>query len=1580
MTSASSQMEGYTLSSVIDKYWQKHREGEVSTCDLDVSSKGLPSTTLHSDANAAAEEKAGDSAARAHHSANHTISFNGSAGDENVWSAVNRGPRRNDSMDQDHAGSGRQRGSSMTRDHVTTDHQQMEERVPAQESISSEHMDFRYEGTAYNACHEASGSPFTEAQGSGFERDAPTIKSPSPMLESKNSASSSSQPDQISPHDIAEHTSVGASAHWSGALDESRTRPRHSAKWSSFRPSHDGNTQVPPLEAVRAGNPIVHERAQRRWSILRDRVLPDSTKNIGPNPSLGRSTALASTMIASVPVTTELWAGQLPVMILKTWLDRDEDGRRAVPVLLGNLRFRVGDSVGLQPDNQATGKEMFKIECEYGDGAVKWVIFRELRDFLSLHAHYKAASLGSKVPSFRSARRLDIPDFPKISIPYLNRLGGRDAKDKPKFKDNGRAEYAESSRSALQRYLVDLIRAVIFRPESNRLCKFFELSALTLALAPTGGFQGKAGFLKMPGSNASRRANQPGLTPASWIANRAPKWFIVRDSYFVATEGPESSDIYDVFLIDSDFTIERPKRVYRTGFSLISGKATRHDPKQTTRINQRPGLEAVDPDNPLDMDLVASSGEDQTRALDIANEEGENEASHHTFFISNSQRKLKLIAKNARVMHQFIVSMERIAAQSVWASRNRFDSFAPLRLNVAAQWLVDGRDYFWNLSRALNMAKNTIYIHDWWVSPELYLRRPGDERYRLDHLLRRKAEEGVKIFVIIYNEVSDKTTPVDSIYTKKTLSNLHPDILVQRSPSHFQTGTFYWSHHEKLCVIDDTIAYMGGLDLCYGRWDTSQHVLTDEDYTEPDGAKGPIWRGKDYANERVMEYAELNKPFEDMFDRSRVPRMPWHDVGLQLVGQPARDLCRHFIQRWNLLIRTKNHKRRMPFLLPPPEFTQRELSELKLRGTCEVQICRSVGPWSMSTLTKVEHSIQNAYCKSIEASEHFIYIENQFFITSTTVDGIKIQNGIGDALVERIIRAHRQAVKWRACIVIPLLPGYTFPIDSDKASSVRLIVECQNRTICRGTQSIFSRLRKEGIDPDEYITFFSLRGWGKFKNGALTTEQVYIHGKTMIVDDRLVICGSANINERSQRGDRDSELVAVIRDTDMVDGVMGGRPFKVGRFAHTLRMRLMREHVGIDVDAIEEDQLLARQPVAEDEDEIEVWDPDDEQQDGDVSRGITQVKKRTARDRLVRTVESGFSSLTKGVSENVISNVSKGFGRMTHPAVAVLGGDTIAGPHMAAVGERSDTRCDGERPGFASSAVKTLEEKAILERRPSPAHGNAQSSCSIPKIDGASTRIEEENVASHGSVGRPVRHGEEAVTRTPTAHSHDDDAHERLEVMAADTPFSRSADRAADTAQTTLRKNLVADAGVWSSRMTMRTPEILPERFNDPLDDKFWKDMWIAVAVHNTEIYRKVFRCIPDDLVTTWEAYKAFVSHAEKFNHRPEDATGVSQVESTKAAQQGFGTNGLGGAGSAGAHTDRPNRGDNAMGSESTDPIQRASGDDVWTDREIEEMENLLYETRGHLVLYSTRFLEAEDLANNFLFNSDKILPLPIYD
>ncbi|AAW43231.2 conserved hypothetical protein [Cryptococcus deneoformans JEC21] len=1444
---------------------------------------------------------------------------------------------------------------------------------------------------------------------------------------------------------------------WRSALQQSgaggkEKKKAASSRFSSFR---GDEVTMGESEAEDSGPGTPTEAAQKRWSMLRHRIMP-SRSSFGGNPNgptPGKVSALAPTVIASVPVTIELFAGQLPVMILKTWIDRDEDGRKAVPVLLGNLRFRVGDSVGLRQGNEATGKEMFKVECEYGDGAVKWVIFRELRDFLSLHAHYKAANFGTSVAGLRSARRVEIPDFPRMSIPYLNKFertsGG---KDKEKLKHIGKAEYAQASRDALQQYLVELIRAVIFRPESNRLCRFFELSALTLALAPRGGFQGKTGFLKIPGSNVSRRANQPGLTPQSWKASKEPKWFIVRDTYCVATDGPETTDFYDVFLFDSDFTIIRPKRYYRQGINILSGHAAvRHIKlKNGSDTNNNINIpERVDTDNPFSREIIVRSGEGQGSKAHNMHDETEHEASQHTFYIVNSQRKLKLVAKNARQMHQFIVSMERIASQCVWTKRNRFDSFAPLRVNVAAQWLVDGRDYFWNLSRAINMAKDRIYIHDWWISPELYLRRPGDERYRLDNLLKRKAEDGVKVFIIIYNEVSDKTTPVDSQYTKRTLMDLHPNIMIQRSPSHFQTGTFYWSHHEKLCVIDETIAFMGGLDLCYGRWDTPQHVLIDDEFTEPDGPNGPVWRGKDYANERVMEYTNLDKPFEDMFDRTKVPRMPWHDVGLQIVGQPARDLCRHFVQRWNLLIRTKNHKRRMPFLLPAADFTEPELQDLKLQGTCEVQICRSVGPWSMGTSTKIEHSIQNAYCKSIETSEHFVYIENQFFITSTIVDGVAIENGIGNSLVNRIIRAHKEGQDWRACIVIPLLPGYTYPLDSNEASSVRLILECQNRTISRGTSSIFSRLRNEGIDPDDYITFFSLRGWSKFRTGVLTSEQVYIHGKTMIVDDRLVLCGSANINERSQRGDRDSELLAVIRDTDMIDGIMAGRPYKVGRFAHTLRVRLMREHVGVDVDALDEEHLMSREPVVE-VDEMEIWDPDDEQQsENEGGDGITQVKKRAAKERLMDTFSTGLASVTKGISENAISSIKKTADKVIHPVAVVASGQTAAHDQfdVGDPSERKDYQPEGKTStGFASSMVPTLEEKTISQRRPSAQHANGKplfdlqeehdqqggqdvgqtkskeegeesSAAEVPrKTKEHATLLDEDSIAQKSGIPRlQIGSSDKELFGSPanTYDSNDDSPMPGTEREAEDEGRGTKEGQTTLQARKILRKHLNASVQVSPWSMPSPTPDINPNRFHDPLDGRFWKNVWVATAVHNTEIFRKVFRCVPDDFVTSWAQYKAFANHAEKFNKEPENVAQGGSDEPVKVTHDGPGTHGAGGGGSGGGQigTMLRDKGSNrsetigsdvvngrpkdrlglgavsrssTKGEESKREAERekkpSQPEEAWAEWERDEMEKLLNEVRGHLVIYPTRFLEAEDLANNFLFNSDKILPLPIYD
>ncbi|KAF9013434.1 hypothetical protein BDQ17DRAFT_1343417 [Cyathus striatus] len=1365
-----------------------------------------------------------------------------------------------------------------------------------------------------------------------------------------------------------------------------------------------------------------NKAGKAKWAKLRSLMpkIVHSNEPILPGPSMVTSQA--------VNITDELITGGLATLMLRLWMERDEKGLRRVPVLFHRLRIRISDS--LHPMHGH--KSVFRIECEYANGAARWVIYRQLRDFLSLHTHYTISNAYNRNVE-------NMPEFPKTSIPYFKFL--REKNDQV-----GRADFARLQREELETYLINLIRAVMFHPSSNRLAGFLEISALSMALAQSGGAQYKGGYLHIESPG-----NGPGFgrKSASWKSKREARWCAVRESYIVAMESPAELTVWDVFLIDSDFRIERPKRYYRQPLNSllhategqlqgegehggdghlhlhlpiihhsnddqdrrsvigsIKSRVSRilHLDSHSAKTFNKPeenghaendNLDArslqssssgssgpslpprqrtpmLDPSvnvNPIVRDGEHSNANDQQQKK---KKKSDADVSKHTFYIVNSQMRLKLFAKTERQMLQWITALEKMAEASHYMGKNRFDSFAPIRLNVAAQWLVDGRDYFWNLSRAILLAKECIYIHDWWLSPELLMRRPGKERYRLDRLLERKAKEGVKIYIILYQEVSNRTTPTDSNYAKQRLSSLHPNVMVQRSPSHFQTGTFYWAHHEKLCVIDQAIAFMGGLDLCFGRWDTAQHVLTDD----VDGSEQPeIWPGKDYSNPRIADFCNLNKPEEDMYDRSKIPRMPWHDVGMQIVGQPARDLARHFVQRWNYLLRIKNHSRVMPFLLPPPEFRPGELTRMGLTGTCELQICRSCGPWSMGTSGKIEHSIQNAYLKAIQMSEHFVYIENQFFITSTVVNDVKVENNIGDAIVHRIIRAHRDGTPWKCCIVIPLLPGFTFPVDHSDASAIRIILECQNRTIARGPNSIFSRLRKEGINPDDYISVFSLRNWAKLRGEVLTTEQVYIHGKVCIVDDRLAIIGSANINERSQRGDRDSELAAIIRDTDMMDCTMAGRPFQVGRFAHTLRVRLMREHVGVDVDALDEENLMANEPREPEYEQQEPWDPESEQAYGQ-SSGVTRIKKsqqHTAAGVLAGAALDSANQALHASGEATSTSAAKVKRKLglAHNSVAQNADDETLR------GERKDFEPGGhEETGFASSVVPTIEEEILMRQdvldkgaiAPERAREReGMSSIRLPK-EKDDEEPEEKRTEDGELYGAP------AGVESPLS----DDRPHRSE---------NTEDDQATRARSTIRKQLNSKLGSkWN--VNILRPQINPNSFEDPIRDAFWIDVWKASASFNTEIYRKVFHAIPDDIITTWKQYKEFVAHHERLNKPVRDgASGepVARVPSETGDDSAPGresTSAADGDAVSDSHGEEGEKFADSSAPESQEPKARkgAKGVEPYEKWERDEMERLLGELNGHLVVYPTRFLEGEDIANNFLFNADRLLPLPIYN
>ncbi|KAG0154796.1 hypothetical protein PDIDSM_366 [Penicillium digitatum] len=1363
----------------------------------------------------------------------------------------------------------------------------------------------------------------------------------------------------------------------------------------------------------------------------------------------------------SAELLAELASAVPAALILASAFQRDEHGSRRIPILLEQLKVRVTDS---RIDSHSGDRHLvFRIDMEYGSGMtrMKWIIFRTLRDFANLHLKYKLHLGTQKYIQLRTSENSpSLPRFPRSAFPYMRGVRGLESEFEDEDEEGGyetgaegmsgterpptkkkqnqlphqprvsgplarrkssitdqegdsaagpssthegvsgarKETYPGKQRKKLEVYLQKMIRFLIFRADSNRLCKFLELSALGVRLAAEGSYHGKEGFLIIQSSKGLdfRKALNPSLVKK----RHSPKWFLVRHSYVVCVDSPEEMNIYDVFLVDAHFKIQTPKLSLR---------------KQ----------------NPKDL---AQSAKQSAR-----------HPQHHTLRLENSERKLKLLARNERQLQQFEDSIRFMVANTPWLHPNRFDSFAPVRLNCFAQWLVDARDYMWVVSRAINQAKDVIYIHDWWLSPELYMRRPAaiSQKWRLDRLLQQKAREGVKVFVIMYRNINS-AIPIDSEYSKFSLLDLHPNIFVQRSPNQFRQNTFFWAHHEKLCLIDHTIAFVGGIDLCFGRWDTPQHPLTDDKPTGFETTDGPkdadhcqLWPGKDYSNPRIQDFYDLDKPYEEMYDRNVVPRMPWHDISMHVVGQPARDLTRHFVQRWNYILRQRKPTRPTPFLLPPPDFNPADLEALGLDGTCEVQILRSSSMWSTGTPDVVEHSIMNAYVKLIEESDHFVYIENQFFISTCEIDGRKIENLIGDALVERIVRAAKNEEAWRAVVVIPLMPGFQNTVDSEGGTSVRLIMQCQYRSICRGETSIFGRLRALGIEPEDYIQFYSLRTWGKIgPQKALVTEQLYIHAKCMVVDDRAAIIGSANINERSMLGSRDSEVASIVRDTDMIMSSMNGKPYLVGRFPHTLRMRLMREHLGIDVDELmehdfaTEEELRKIQVAEESEHPVE-----NSERRNSASSAIERQEEREMVERRHRVQDEFLSRSEEMYSFNHDVDWERG-GNPNLKSNRKLTAD----PRVT---ENPDHRKDVEGDGADNLAVAA--QAGLVVGRDSEIEPNGREALVSPIAPEGKGTIERPK----SSQQKPPQTPSTRKDRRPGSPS---ETNPKSEILAH-TPSQSSQGHGVNGSSS--RESETAGTGLKMPKEENETPKhnhpsvpdlkrifIDNDCMRDPIIDGFLLDTWQAVAEQNTKIYRSVFRCMPDSEVKNWKEYKEYATYGERFaemqSHQSQANLNKNKValpqlmsfitpkaegpqadpKSPQTIDEKVGSGNEAGRPQSeqlakqqtlpftdekaahktesdpGLLANVPNGGtsdEKAVNLNSTSQSRRrrrrattigSKRDPHGTDEYLDKghAEDLLNNTQGHLIMWPYDWLEKEEQGGNWLYALDQISPLELYN
>lgn len=1280
-------------------------------------------------------------------------------------------------------------------------------------------------------------------------------------------------------------------------------RPRYIRAKSSNAHFEDPETSAPSAIARLA---IRTQNNLRMWYLRRSQA--GASRRRSENDQL-REIEKSQLLFAQIFAVTPM------VLISASALQAEEGVEKKVPVILQQLSIKVVEEKAKHYRN------MVRIQLEYGSGLalVKWEIIRGYRDFLVLRTKLKTRSCNGiltkkvklpKLPRPKSYKHkkedllndrlhqvneedneeevYDEVEFVQSSDEELedsdadddeaygtqnlineddsNALGSGNAENttldlyrsrrgsassashinqrphshfsRSQTNSSAKSRSVSTYGQAVQEWLNRIKYIYTFRSDTNDLMQFLELSHLSLKLSSEYSFHGKEGTLII-----RSRASELGWRVSHWhprdfkemIERHTKKWVLVRDSYIVVVDNIYSTRIREVFFLDSYLKVKH--------------------------ITEEQGDKVADAIAQDDVDGAVEA------LPDVPGVHKHNRAKSVFLHVFNNEQELKVAATSERDLRRWQASILQMKARSPWAKKNRFGSFAPVRKNVFGQWFVDGRDYMWVLSEALENARDTIFILDWWLSPEVYLRRPpeGNQKWRLDRVLKRKAQQGVKIFVVIYRNVGP-TIPIDSMWTKHSLLDLHENIHVIRSPNQLSNkNSLFWAHHEKLCVVDSTVAFNGGIDLCFGRWDTWQHTLTDDAPSAflPSEPSAEQWKertqlfpGKDYSNARVKDFFELNRPFDDMYDRNNVPRMPWHDIHQMVVGQPARDLVRHFVQRWNYVLRQKVPSRPTPMLLPPADFSTEDLERLQLTGTCEYQVLRSSGEWSLG-LKEHEQSIQNAYLQLIEESEHLIYIENQFFITSTEVDGVLIENQIGNALVQRIVRAHENGEIWKAFILIPLMPGFEAEVDSDKASSVRIICQCQFNSISRGPNSIFYRLENLGIRPDQYINFFSLRKWGKFSDtsdapngGRVCAELLYIHAKCMIVDDRIAIIGSANINERSMRGLRDSEIAVCVRDTKVIESKMAGKPWKAAKFAHSLRMRLMREHLGVDIDKFEIIERFMNSL------------------DATAERIIREQSKARADSNRPRSHDSDFNSTSANASSptGTTDNDSRSglmnqymdtqFPEWLYPELHSFNwyGGTLINRGVRDFKKFSkDSRIQNndshleeiEGNGSDHWTYRKNQEEQVKMR----SYAAAEPDLAMEK--------EARAIMEDLILDRSITSREEFRRVFYTRFTKQDIM--RPVKRAADLPLPHTDEEGLRAVN---NENIPID----------------PWEFNDPLSDQFVNDKWMAVAERNTLIFRLVFRCQPDDEVETWKDYKTFAGHLERFYEKQREDVGPDSL------------------------------------------------------------------------------------------------------
>ncbi|CAM0146607.1 unnamed protein product [Urochloa decumbens] len=536
-----------------------------------------------------------------------------------------------------------------------------------------------------------------------------------------------------------------------------------------------------------------------------------------------------------------------------------------------------------------------------------------------------------------------------------------------------------------------------------------------------------------------------------------------------------------------------------------------------------------------------------------------------------------------------------------------------------------------DICHAIIQAHHLVYMVGWSIYHPVKLVRestkalPGGTPGTLGELLKKKVREGVRVVVLLWD---DKTS--------------HDKFLLKTV-----VGTLF-THHQKCVIVDSQAAgnnrkitaFIGGLDLCDGRYDTPEHRLFKDLDT--------IFK-KDFHNPTfpVNSYG---------------PRQPWHDLHCKIEGPAAYDILTNFEQRWRKATKWKvNLKKvaswhydtliklnRMSWIVSPATGeANAHVCDDQDPENWHVQVFRSIDSGSIKGFPKlvqeaesqnlvcaknlkIDKSIHSAYVKAIRSAQRFIYIENQYFIGSSfcwpSCKNAGADNLIPIELALKIASKIMAKERFAVYIVIPM-----WPEGNPTTAAMQQILFWQGQTMSMMYKIVADTLQNQGLvdaHPQDYLNFYCL-GKRERADGDVSSPKtlcndtsplhvaqkfrrfmIYVHSKGMIVDDEYVIIGSANINQRSMEGSRDTEIAMGAYQPHYK---WAGNTCPPRGQVHGYRMSLWAEHLG---GAVEE---CFRRPETEDcvrrvkEMAEENWEryvsPDMEETRGHLLRYPVQVGK-----------------------------------------------------------------------------------------------------------------------------------------------------------------------------------------------------------------------------------------------------------------------------------------------------------------------------------------------------------------------------------